>query len=403
MSRKVLPFPATTGAVPRHPLTAVPTPALPRPRRAPKAAPTPLPLARAPRALTDAEIRLQTRILDGYFRGRRLAQGHEPTSVQRDRVVVEHFLAFVGQPLWACTTEDFESWAGHRGLVDGLAPNSQRTAHTAIATFFDYAADNTGWQNEVHTQFQGRTTKVVIRENRMIHVSDAFRARERRYLTADEFDQVMKVVEAIVEVAATEAPRMLKTFQRDRALVYTYYAYGLRLAEGQRLDVHSFAPNPDLPELGCFGTVGVHGKGSRGSGPRYRTVPAVLPDVEPMLTWYLEEVRPKFPRKDPDDPAMWLSEQGRRLCRAAIAVQYKRLIEACGLNAPLFSPHGLRHMHISHQAAANVPVLFTSRSVGHHDSAITAKYTHLPDDYARSVAYNFVRASLEAKAKGDTP
>ena len=391
MTANVLPFPGAPA--PNEDVVSLLCPPAARPPK-PLPPPTPLPLARPPRELTPAEERLQSQILDAYFQGRRVAQGHAANGIQRDRRTVEDLLRYVGQPMWEITAEDFESWAGHLGLERHLASSSQRVMHCAVATFFDYGADSRLWQNEARRQFRGRIEHIVTRDNRVIHTTDANPARPRRYLDAAGFDRVFTVLDSIVEVAAIEAPRRLKTFQRDRAMFYTFYGYGLRLSEGRGLDVTSFSPNPDLPELGRFGVVEVRGKGSRGSGPRARTIPAILADLPPLLTWYLDEVRPQF-RKAPDEAALWLSEQGRRLGRAAIATRYKLLIRSCGLDGKLFSPHGLRHMYVSHQAAANVPILFTSQSVGHGGTAITARYTHMGDDYSRNIAYNFVRRSLD--------
>ncbi|MDN5780608.1 MAG: tyrosine-type recombinase/integrase [Luteimonas sp.] len=396
MTATILPFPGQTPSIPPSTETASP----PRASRK-KTVLEPLPLARAPRELTSAEQHLQTRILDGFFRGSRPSLGHEPTSILRDRNYVEELLRFVGQPLWALTPDDFESWSGHLGLVKFHSPNTQRTKQTAIAQFYAYATENVGWQNEVARQFGGRIANIVTRFNRRVHVCDQTPSRERKYLVATDFDALFDLMACVVEVAAQETPRQLKTFQRDRAMFYTYYAFGLRLDEGHQLNLHSFSPNPDLPELGRWGVVGVLGKGSRGSGKRYREVTTLQADLPGLLDWYVDEVRPSFPRLDPQEPAMWLSEQGRRLCRASIAQRYKTLLAACGQDERLFSPHGLRHMWVSHQACANVPTLFTSHSAGHSSSAVTARYTHLPDDFLRSVAYNLVRSALTKPKKSE--
>lgn len=399
MTATILPFPGASALLPG----ALEPPALPeRPRRAAPAAPlAPLPLQRPPRLLTSSEQELQDQILEAFFCGFRLAQNHAPKSVARDRAVVMEFLDYVGQPLWACTPEDFASWASQLGLGRHLAPKSQRTMQTAVATFWDYAVDSRAWQNRVHQLSGDRIERIVTRENRVVHTCDNTPVRERAYLTASEFDQFFQMIDLVIEVAALEHPRLLKSFQRDRAMFYTYYAYGLRLSEGWALNLNSFSPNPDLPELGPFGCVGVWGKGTRGSGPRYRTVPAILEDVRAMLDWYLANVRPKFKDTTGNAQAMWLSEQGKRLCRASIAARYKRVIQACGMEPSLFAPHGLRHMHVSHQQTANVPLQFTQHSAGHSSGAVTQTYTHLPSDYMRNIATSIVRGAADLEEDGD--
>ena len=394
MTAVILPF--------RHPYGlvglpgAMPPPELPNTYRARMPAPTPagpLPLARPPRELTPEEAKLQAQLLDAHFLGTRAAKNHSPKGIARDRIYVEEFLAFVGQPLWLCTEHDFNSWAGHLGYERLLAPKSQRTMQTAVAVFWDDIMQMVDCQNWVQAFAGTRIQEVVTRENRVTHTCDNTPVRERAFLGAGEFDQFFSLIDLIIEVAAIERPRLLKAFQRDRAMFYAYYAYGLRLSEGQRLNVSSFSRNEDLPDLGNFGCVGVFGKGSNGSGPKYRTVPTVLPDIAPVLTWYLTEIRPKFKDNTGKERAMWLSEYGNRLCRAAIAARYKRLLKACGMNDRLFSMHGLRHMHVSHQQIAGVPLQFTSKTVGHSQTSTTEIYTHLPDDFLRNVAVNIVRST----------
>lgn len=402
MTAVILPFPA--GADLGLPGTP-PPPELPRkPARGRKKAKTPiapLELTRPPRELTEEEQRLQTQILDGHFRGERLAKNHDPRSVARDRIYVEEFLAYVGQPIWECTPDDFSSWAGHLGLTRMLAARTQRTKQTAIAAFWDYAMANRGWQNQALKLFGCRIEPVATRDNRIIHTCDNTPVRKRAYLDAAELEQFFSIFDLVVEMAAIERPRLLKVFQRDRAMFYTYYVFGLRLEEGHGINLSSFSRNPDLPELGPFGRVGVWGKGARGSGPRFRTVPATLLNIAPMLTWYLEDVRPKFKDNTGRDRAMWLAENGNRLSKKSIWSRYKNVLKSCGLEASLHSTHGLRHAYVSHQQMAGVPLQYTSSTVGHSSGAVTQRYTHLTDDYMRSIAANLVRsASKSAEEEG---
>lgn len=396
MTATILPF---TGGQPKSELPS--SSVAPRPETPPTDPVAQVPaLSRAPRTLTAEESALQVRMLCAFFDGYRLAKGHEVKSVRRDRRHVEEFLTYVGQPVWQIRRADFESWAAHLGLNRHLAIRSQRGMQTAVATFWDYLAEEVSWQNEVRKAFDARIIRVVTQSNRIVHTCDETPTLARKYFAATELDDLFLLLEEIVEVASQEAPRQLKVFQRDRAMFYTYYAFGLRLGEGYGLNLHDFSPNPDLPELGQFGCAGVWGKGCRGSGPIYRVVSAVLPDIRPMLEWYLEHIRPKFKPQE-DETALLVSERHGRLSKAAIAVRFKVLIAACGCDPRLFSTHVVRHMNASHQACANVPTLFTMQELGHHSAAVTAKYTHLPDDYLRTVAYNYVHSSLNSMRTND--
>lgn len=84
---------------------------------------------------------------------------------------------------------------------------------------------------------------------------------------------------------------------RDSIAIKVGYAYGLRRRELTMLEYVDFGPNPHIPAYGNFGAVQVRwAKGTKGSGPRRRTVLTV-----PQFEWVVELL------KD------WLSPSGRAL------------------------------------------------------------------------------------------
>lgn len=395
MSGRILVFPGVS-----PPLTAdLGTPVAVPARRAPTPPSTPTP-TRAPRALTDEEHTLQERMFRAYFHGRRPSRNHSPATIKNDEAAVRDLLAFVGQPLWALTENDFEVWTAHLALTRHLATTTQRRMQGAVACFMRYLAKHTAFQNEVRSQFDTRLEEIAHEENRIVHSTDANASRKRRYLVMSEFEDLLRVLDIAIEVALTERPRCARALMRDKAMFITYYTYGLRLSEGHALDIHSFRPNPDLPELGDYGSVQVYGKGSNGSGPRFRSVPAVLRDIRPVLDWYIEVVRPLYRPKSKQN-AMWLSESGRRLCRAAVAARFKTLLGLTGHDPALLSTHGLRHMSVSHEAEANVPLHFTQIRHGHRHASTTQQYTHLPDAFIRDVARQLVRQISDTGGSND--
>lgn len=403
MTARVLQFPRRLDPVeladPALGLAVTPPPGPPTPPADPAEGSAPLKpsaLARPPRSLTPAEEALQTRMFQAYFEGRRPSKGHTVKSIRTARNHSLDFVRFVGQPLWEITEADFESWSAHLGLERHLTPSSQRGMQGAVATFLTYLIENPALQNEAQRQFGKQVSRIVTSDNRVVHTTDANNVRPRRFLTDDETTLAFAAFDAVIEAAMEIAPAKLRCFQRDKAMFYVYYGYGLRLQEGQQLNLSSFSPNPDLPELGIYGAVTVAGKGSRGSGPRIRTAPTIHPDLPLVLTWYVQHVRPQFKTKTADaEKALWLSTRGQRLTRASIWLRFKQFLASVGLDPALLSPHGLRHMAVSHESAANVPLAFTQAKVGHVHASTTQIYTHLPDDYMRTVARNIVRQSLQ--------
>ncbi|MFQ6310088.1 tyrosine-type recombinase/integrase [Lysobacter capsici] len=124
---------------------------------------------------------------------------------------------------------------------------------------------------------------------------------------------------------------------------------------------------------------------------------AVLADIRPILEWYLEVVRPLY-HPPADEPAMWLSERGRRLTRSSISSRFKKLLSITGFDPKLLSTHGLRHMSVTHEAEADVPLHFTQLRHGHAHASTTQQYTHLSNQFIRDVARRLVR---EVSAQGE--
>ena len=85
---------------------------------------------------------------------------------------------------------------------------------------------------------------------------------------------------------------------RDRAILETAYAAGLRIGELRKLDLHSV----DLDH----GTVRTLGKGAR-----ERVVPLTKAAVA-VIRLYLAESRPKLLRGRKNEPGLWLAFKGRR-------------------------------------------------------------------------------------------
>jgi site-specific recombinase XerD len=149
---------------------------------------------------------------------------------------------------------------------------------------------------------------------------------------------------------------------RNRVLLQTAYACGLRLGELLHLQVTDI----DSARM----VVHVH----QGKGGKDRLVPLSARLLE-ELRGYWRFYRPRpwlFPGaggKRPLHPA-----NVQRLCR--------RLLPKAGITKPI-TPHTLRHSFATHLLEAGVDVVTLQRILGHRDLQTTAHYLHLSTERLR--------------------
>ena len=169
---------------------------------------------------------------------------------------------------------------------------------------------------------------------------------------------------------------------RDRALLETMYACGLRASEAIGLDVS----NLDL-EAGILRT---HGKGSK-----ERIVPIGSKAVE-ALQGYLALARPRLvgPR---EETRLFVNLRGRGLSRQGLYKIVQRHARRAGLEHRM-SPHTLRHTFATHLLAGGCDLRSLQEMLGHADIGTTQIYTHLSTERLRDVYFEaHPRAQLERR------
>ncbi len=164
-------------------------------------------------------------------------------------------------------------------------------------------------------------------------------------------------VERLISAPDTSTPQGL----RDRAMLETLYATGVRVSELIRL---TFA------QLNLSaGFIRVYGKGSK-----ERLVP--LGDLaREYLERYLREARPLLARGQ-DSPFVFLNRQGRPLTRQRFWQIIKDYARKVGINKEI-SPHVLRHSFATHLLEGGADLRAVQMMLGHASLATTQIYTHL--------------------------
>jgi integrase/recombinase XerD len=172
---------------------------------------------------------------------------------------------------------------------------------------------------------------------------------------------------------------------RDRLLLQTAYAAGLRLSEVVRLQVGDLdAPRRLL-----------HVRAAKGRKDRLVPLSAVLLD---LLRDYWRQYRPGrwlFPGRT---AAGHLSRgQVQRICR--------RAVRAAGISKKA-SMHTLRHSYATHLLEQGVDLMTLQQRLGHNQVSTTLRYTHLRQEALPRLASpldTLAAAPAEAGGTGGTP
>ena len=164
-------------------------------------------------------------------------------------------------------------------------------------------------------------------------------------------------VESLLKMPDVESPLGL----RDRAMLETLYATGLRVSE--LVTLKSGQVSHDM------GVVRVMGKGSK---------ERLVPLGEEALYWlkhYLDEGRKPLLNGRVAD-ALFVTARGGAMTRQAFWYLIKRYAKQAGIFKPL-SPHTLRHAFATHLLNHGADLRVVQMLLGHSDISTTQIYTHV--------------------------
>lgn len=169
----------------------------------------------------------------------------------------------------------------------------------------------------------------------------------------------------LVELPVGKGPRDL----RDRALLETLYAAGIRVGELVGLNL------PDLDLAG--GSLLVRGKGSK-----ERIVPLGSYAVA-ALKLYLQDGRPDL-AKNKDNYAVFLNYRGGRLTARGVRKILAGYMRQAGLDPP-GGPHTLRHSFATHLLDNGADLRSVQELLGHARLSTTQIYTHITRERLKRV------------------
>ena len=187
------------------------------------------------------------------------------------------------------------------------------------------------------------------------------RARLPKVLSRDE-------VARLLQQPQGSSPAAL----RDRALLETMYACGLRASEAIGLELSEV----DL-DAGILR--------ARGKGSKERIVPVGTKAIE-SLSAYLDQARPRLVGNR-DETRLFVNLRGGGLSRQGLYKIVQGHARSAGLEQRM-SPHTLRHTFATHLLAGGCDLRSLQEMLGHADIGTTQIYTHLSAERLRDVYFD---------------
>jgi integrase/recombinase XerD len=281
----------------------------------------------------------------------------------------------------ATSAELIDSFCDQLWLSDGLAPSSLSS----------YRGDLTAWAGWLERR--GRSLIDAQRLDVESFLAEQFRAKAKassiaRRLSSLRRFYALQLLQGTIEgnptlrVRSPKLPRRLpknlseaqveallaapdpKTTLglRDRAMLETLYATGLRVSELVGLSISQVSLD--------MGVVRVVGKGSK---------ERLVPLGEEAISWikrYLSSGRPTLVG-DGKTAALFVTARRQPLTRQAFWALVKRHAMTAGIPTASLSPHVLRHAFATHLLNHGADLRVVQLLLGHADITTTTIYTHV--------------------------
>jgi integrase/recombinase XerD len=181
-------------------------------------------------------------------------------------------------------------------------------------------------------------------------------------------------VDAILSQPAATAGDKCHLWLRDRAILETLYATGMRVSELIKLK--------QMNVLAKEGLVRVFGKGSK---------ERIVPIGGSALRWiarYQRESRQHLLNRGKSQDALFLNSRGRPMTRMAIWNIVQRYAAKAHI-AREVHPHTFRHSFATHLLEGGADLRAVQEMLGHADISTTQIYTHIDREYLKEVHKTF--------------
>jgi len=163
--------------------------------------------------------------------------------------------------------------------------------------------------------------------------------------------------------------------QRNRAMLESLYACGLRVSELITLKISNYYPDE--------GFIKVIGKNNK-----ERLIPIGSSAIK-HINLYLQTERKQLPtiNKEAED-ILFLNRRGKPLTRVMVFLLIKEYTAKAGINKTV-SPHTFRHSFATHLVEAGADLRAVQEMLGHESILTTEIYTHVDRKYLRDMMIKY--------------
>lgn len=267
--------------------------------------------------------------------------------------------------------ERIQEFLSYLGSEKGLSKNTLEAYGRDLAFFKEFIQEKkleSLVQDDILTFFhvfkeKGCASSSLCRTLVAIKVFFRFLKREgvisldpTLYLDSPKLWQLIPQVLTIEEVTRLLAQPDSQTIMgaRDKAMLETLYASGLRVSELCGLNIQDVGDD----------AVRVRGKGSK-----ERVVP-IAPSALNAIDHYLGKFR------EDKEGALFIGKQGKRINRITTWARVKFYAKKAGI-AKEISPHTLRHSFATHLLENGADLRVIQEMLGHASISTTDRYTHI--------------------------
>ena len=157
--------------------------------------------------------------------------------------------------------------------------------------------------------------------------------------------------------------------QRNRAILETLYACGLRVSELVNLQISNY-----FPDVGYVKVIGKNNK--------ERIVPIGESAIK-HIKLYREGTRRSMMNIHADhEDILFLNRRGKKLTRVMIFTMIKNAVRDAGIDKNI-SPHTFRHSFATHLVEGGADLKAVQDMLGHESITTTEIYTHLDTKYLK--------------------